>query len=101
MESKIAYLLSLQSIRDRAKLVWQVAQAGNLNHFDLHEDRLDNVADYVASVIKVFFILIQLHLYTRSRLIKDNNSEIMARISLIQFLLMVAGNTSRQEICLV
>ncbi|XDG04328.1 hypothetical protein ABKA04_003943 [Annulohypoxylon sp. FPYF3050] len=52
MDSKVKYLLSLQSIRDRAKVVGEAAKAGNLSHFDLHEDKLDDVADFVTGVIK-------------------------------------------------
>ncbi|KAI9744320.1 MAG: hypothetical protein M1818_002472 [Claussenomyces sp. TS43310] len=52
MDSQVKYLLSLRAIRDRAKIVWEAAQAGNLSHFDIHEDRFDDVADYVTSVIQ-------------------------------------------------
>jgi len=53
MSSQVRYLLSLSAIRERATSVWGIAQAGQLNHFTLHEDKLDDVADYVTSVIKV------------------------------------------------
>jgi hypothetical protein len=53
MDAEINYLLSLGSIRDRAKLVGEAAQAGNLSHFDVDEDKLGSTADYVTSVIKV------------------------------------------------
>ena len=53
MDSKAQYLLSLGAIRERARMVWGAAQAGDLSHFDLHEDRLDGVVDFVTSVIKV------------------------------------------------
>ncbi|KAI2469467.1 DUF1688 domain-containing protein [Annulohypoxylon bovei var. microspora] len=52
MDSQVKYLLSLQAIRDRAKIVGDAAKAGNLTHFDLHDDKLDEVADFVTSVIK-------------------------------------------------
>ncbi|KAI1104778.1 DUF1688 domain-containing protein [Jackrogersella minutella] len=52
MDSQVKYLLSLGAIRERAKVVGDAAKAGNLTHFDLHEDKLDEVADYVTSVIK-------------------------------------------------
>ncbi|EWC46277.1 hypothetical protein DRE_04448 [Drechslerella stenobrocha 248] len=48
----VKYLLSLGSIRDRAKKVWAAAQAGELTNFELHEDRLDDVANYVTAVIE-------------------------------------------------
>ncbi|PGH18377.1 hypothetical protein AJ79_00444 [Helicocarpus griseus UAMH5409] len=52
MDSEVKYLLSLRAIRERAKIVADAAQAGKLNHFDLHEDRMNQVADFVSSVIK-------------------------------------------------
>lgn len=53
MDPDVKYLLSLQAIRDRAKIVWQAAETGQLTNFDLHKDKLDRVADFVTSVIKV------------------------------------------------
>ena len=53
MESNVKYLLSLRAIRERAKIVGHAAQAGKLNHFDLNEERMDDVADFVTSVIQV------------------------------------------------
>ncbi|KAJ4173492.1 hypothetical protein NW754_012494 [Fusarium falciforme] len=52
MDSQAKYLLSLRAIRDRAKIVGDVAKSGKLSHFDLHEEKLDEVVDFVASVIK-------------------------------------------------
>lgn len=52
MDDQVKYLLSLRAIRERASKVAEVAKAGKLNHFDVHEDRLDDVADFVVSVIK-------------------------------------------------
>ncbi|OCL05529.1 DUF1688-domain-containing protein [Glonium stellatum] len=52
MDPQIRYLLSLRAIRERAKVVWDVAEAGDLTHFDLHKDRLDDVAAFVTSIIK-------------------------------------------------
>ncbi|SPO06690.1 related to Protein urg3 [Cephalotrichum gorgonifer] len=52
MDPKVKYLLSLQAIRERANVVAEVAKAGNLSHFNLREDKLDEVVDFVASVIK-------------------------------------------------
>jgi hypothetical protein len=53
MDSQVKYLLSLCAIRERAKIVGDAAQDGKLSHFNLHEDRLDDVADFVTSIIKV------------------------------------------------
>jgi hypothetical protein len=52
MTFTVQYLLSLGAIRDRATVVGHAAKDGNLNHFDVHEDKLDDVADFVTSVIK-------------------------------------------------
>lgn len=54
MDPHVKYLLSLRAIRERARIVWLAAEAGELSHFDLHKDKLDDVADFVTSVIKVF-----------------------------------------------
>ena len=53
MESQIKYLLSLRAIRDRANLVWASAESGRLSHFEFHKERLDDVADFVLSIIQV------------------------------------------------
>ncbi|KAJ6437861.1 protein kinase domain-containing protein [Purpureocillium lavendulum] len=52
MDSQVKYLLSLRAIRERAKVVGEVAKAGRLSHFEVREDKLDDVVDFVASVIK-------------------------------------------------
>ncbi|KAF2221660.1 hypothetical protein BDZ85DRAFT_131987 [Elsinoe ampelina] len=52
MNEDVKYVLSLQAVRDRTRQVEKVASAGKLNHFDYHEDRLGEVADFVVSVIK-------------------------------------------------
>ena len=53
MGSNANYLLSLRAIRERAKIVGDAAQANKLNHFNVHDDRMDAVADFVTSVIQV------------------------------------------------
>lgn len=53
MDPHVKYLLSLRAVRERARVVWQAAEAGELSHFNLHKDKLDDVADFVTSVIKV------------------------------------------------
>lgn len=53
MDTKVKYLLSLDAVRERAKLVGKAAQDGKLSHFDVHEERLSDVADFVTSLIKV------------------------------------------------
>lgn len=53
MDPEVQYLLSLRAVRERAKLVGDASKSGKLSHFDLHEDRMENVVDFVTSVIKV------------------------------------------------
>ena len=53
MDPRVKHLLSLGAVRERAKIVGEAAQAGKLSYFDVHEDRLSEVADFVTSVIKV------------------------------------------------
>lgn len=53
MDNKVKYLLSLAAVRQRASIVEKAASAGKLNHFEVHEERLGDVADFVTSVIKV------------------------------------------------
>jgi hypothetical protein len=96
MESKVKYLLSLRAIRERAQIVRDAAQAGKLNHFDLHEDRMDDVADFVTTVIKVRLSLaISNPRYQISLTDTLPSSEISVLIDLTLFPHMVAGSISR------
>ncbi|USP82547.1 uncharacterized protein yc1106_09821 [Curvularia clavata] len=52
MDDKVKYLLSLRAVRERAKIVGEAAEAGKLSHFDVHEEKLGEAADFVTSVIK-------------------------------------------------
>jgi hypothetical protein len=105
MDPTVKYLLSLRAVRERAKIVGDVAQAGKLVHFDVHEERMDEVADFVTSVIKVRVNII------RSSCCCWRNEEgadlavmgisaITARTSSILFLRMVVGSISRSAKCL-
>lgn len=53
MDPQVKYLLSLRAVRERAQAVGHVAESGNLSNFDVHEDKLDSVVDFVALIIKV------------------------------------------------
>lgn len=53
MDPDAKYLTSLQAISDRTRVVGEAAQAGKLTNFNLHNEKLDDVVDFVASVIKV------------------------------------------------
>ncbi|KAF3015249.1 hypothetical protein G7054_g10684 [Neopestalotiopsis clavispora] len=48
----IAYLLSLQAVRERSRLVLQAAKEGSLNSFDYDEPRMTEVANVVIDIIK-------------------------------------------------
>ncbi|KAF6816891.1 duf1688 domain-containing protein [Colletotrichum musicola] len=52
MDPQIKHLLSLRAVRERSKIIGDVAEAGNLSHFEVREDKLDEVVDFVASIIK-------------------------------------------------
>ena len=56
-EQEIAYLLSLQAVRDRSRLVLQAAEEGALNSFDYDAKRMPEVADFVLGVISVSLLL--------------------------------------------
>lgn len=47
-----SYLRSLPSIRQRSSLVYSLARQDKLQHFTLHEDKLDTVVDYCIGVMK-------------------------------------------------
>ncbi|KAI4867516.1 DUF1688-domain-containing protein [Hypoxylon rubiginosum] len=47
----IAYLLSLQAVRERSRIVFAAAREGRLHSFEYDEQRMSAVADYVISVI--------------------------------------------------
>ena len=93
MDSDVKYLLSLSAIRERAKIVSDAAQAGKLNHFNLHEERMDAVADFVTAVIQVISPNIQAMIEHRRT--NSYHSVTLGRTNTIQFLLMAAGNISK------
>ncbi|KAF7559197.1 hypothetical protein G7046_g4965 [Stylonectria norvegica] len=47
----IKYLTGLRAVRDRAGLVLEAAQQGQLTHFEYHEDLMPKVAETVAGLI--------------------------------------------------
>lgn len=58
MDSDIEYLLSLAAVRDRANVVFALAEKGKLNHFNYEPKKLDAVADYVSNLISVCHVSI-------------------------------------------
>ncbi len=53
MSSSREYILSLRAVRERATIVGNAAKAGNLTHFDYHEQKMEDVADFVTTIINV------------------------------------------------
>jgi hypothetical protein len=53
MDPEIQYVLGLKAVRERAHRVLQLAEENRLNHFQYHPDRLQDVVQYVISIIKV------------------------------------------------
>ncbi|KAG9512974.1 DUF1688-domain-containing protein, partial [Aureobasidium melanogenum] len=51
MTSDIEYLLSLEAVRERSRIVFEAAKKDELSHFDYHADKLPEAAAYVTSVI--------------------------------------------------
>jgi hypothetical protein len=51
--SKIDYLLSLEAVRDRARLVLEAATEGDLTHFTYHAELMPAVASFVTQIIEV------------------------------------------------
>ena len=53
MTSEIDYLLSLEAVRERSRLVFAAAQRDELCHFTYHASKLPEAAAFVTSVINV------------------------------------------------
>lgn len=49
----VAYLRSLEAVRDRSQQVFDLAVQGKLDHWDWHEEKLSHVVDYCAKIIEV------------------------------------------------
>jgi hypothetical protein len=52
-ETKVIYLRSLPSVRDRCSKVFEVAKSGNLEFFDYHPEQEVIVAKFCAEIIQV------------------------------------------------
>jgi hypothetical protein len=52
-ETKVIYLRSLPSVRDRCSKVFEVAKSGNLEFFDYHPEQEETVAKYCVEIIQV------------------------------------------------
>ena len=52
-EARYQYLLSLRSVRETAKYVYEAAKTDSLHAFDFHAAKLNEAAELVYSVITV------------------------------------------------
>lgn len=53
MTPDIEYLLSLEAVRERSRIVFEAAEKDELSHFTYHASKLPEAAAYVTSVINV------------------------------------------------
>jgi Protein of unknown function (DUF1688) len=60
-------LLSARAVRARAHAMLEEARRGALEHFRLHEERLDAVADYVIATIRANYPSLSIPLHSRWR----------------------------------
>jgi hypothetical protein len=49
----VTYLRSLEAVRDRSQKVFDLAQKGQLDHWDWHGERLGDVVQFCADIIAV------------------------------------------------
>lgn len=59
-EQMIEYLRTLPSIRERCGRVHDLAKQGNLQYFNYHPEKEENVTDYCISIIRVCLPLLTL-----------------------------------------
>jgi len=62
----VAYLRSLDAVRDRSKQVFDLVVAGKADHWDWHEENLDDVVKYCLNIIQVSSELQQVSTITDS-----------------------------------
>jgi hypothetical protein len=68
VESTIAYLRSLPSIRERCSRVYDLAKEGKLEYFDYHPEKEEEVVKFCAKIIEV-----GVPLYQNIRLLRENS----------------------------
>lgn len=49
----VAYLRSLDAVRDRSQKVFDLVVSGKADHWDWHEENLDKVVEYCLNIIQV------------------------------------------------
>ncbi|MET0867894.1 MAG: URC4/urg3 family protein [Pseudorhodoplanes sp.] len=74
-------LLSAHAVRDRASEMLAAAEEGRLDHFTLHLDRLDGIADLVAKVIAENYPDLQVPLHARWRHFKLAGHDLWSEIA--------------------
>lgn len=62
MASDIKYLTSLDAVRERCTQVLQLGKQGQLEHFDVHMDKLSEVVQFVQDLIKRDCTTMEMHL---------------------------------------
>lgn len=53
MDPKIEYILSLKAVREQSRKVLELAEQGELTHFNYDREKLSVAADYVIGIIQV------------------------------------------------
>lgn len=61
MTPDIEYLLSLEAVRERSRIVFEAAKKDELSHFTYHASKLSEAAAYVTSVINVSYPIFELY----------------------------------------
>jgi hypothetical protein len=90
MTPEVAYLFSLDAVRERSSIVYNAAKEHRLNNFDFHEDKLNDVADYVTKIIEVCVFWGGFH-----NAILTEDSETLVLPTMTPFLPMDAGSILR------
>ncbi len=81
LSATVDSLLSAGAVRERAGEMLTAAQAGELSHFTLHLDRLDETADIVAKVIRENYPDLQVPLHARWRHFKLAGTDLWSEIA--------------------
>lgn len=63
----INYLRSPEAVREQASFLYTLGKKNQLDHFAVHEDRIDAAADYVISVIKSNYPTLEVPFHSRWR----------------------------------
>jgi len=96
VREELKYLLSAKAVRDRTKKIYDLSKSGK-THFEIHDDKLSEVCDFVLEVIKDNYPTLEIPFHSRwghfqvgdidrnsklNELIKDQDQLERARIKL-------------------